>query len=164
AHRRGRHPGGEFRGPGSEPRAGASGRPPDRSRREARRPVAAPGLCRGGVLRLLRLPQEGRWDVQTVQTLVNALVVAFATAILGWIVAGSRREMRESVQQLRADLRDAIAALRVEMREEIRGLRVEVREEIAALRVEVREEIRGLRSDLTQVALAVGIRPRAQNG
>jgi hypothetical protein len=50
--------------------------------------------------------------------------------------------------------------LRTDLRGEIAG----VRAEIAAVRDEMREEVRGLRSDLTQIALAVGARPRAENG
>lgn len=41
----------------------------------------------------------------------------------------------------------------------VHGLRAEVRTDIA----ELRREIGDLRSDLTQVALAVGARPRAQH-
>jgi hypothetical protein len=93
-----------------------------------------------------------RYVVEIVQTLTNALVVAFAAAVLGWMISGLRRETRQE-----------IASLRAEVREEIQALRAEVREEIGTLRAEFREEIRALRSDLTQVALAVGARPRAGN-
>jgi hypothetical protein len=41
------------------------------------------------------------------------------------------------------------------------NLRAEFREEFGALRLEMRQELAALRSDLTQVALAVGARPRA---
>lgn len=45
----------------------------------------------------------------------------------------------------------------------VTGSRRERRSEMGDLRTELRAEIRALRSDLTQVALAVGVRPRAQN-
>ncbi|HEX9123202.1 MAG TPA: hypothetical protein VF984_07560 [Actinomycetota bacterium] len=90
--------------------------------------------------------------MDAVQTLTNALVVAAVGAALAWMVTGFRRELRED-----------IAGLRTELRGDIDGLRTELRGEIHGLRTELGEEIRGLRSDLTQVALAVGARPRAEN-
>jgi hypothetical protein len=92
-------------------------------------------------------------------TLQNALVAAFATAILGWMVGGLRRETRRAFGLLHGE----IGGLRGEMREEIGALRAEMREEIGALRTETHDEIRALRSDLTQVALALGVRRRAGN-
>jgi hypothetical protein len=102
--------------------------------------------------------------------LQNALVMAFATAILGWMVGGLRRETRRAfgllhgeIGGLRGEVQEEIGALRTEMREEIGALRTEMREEIGALRAETHDEIRALRSDLTQVALALGVRRRAGN-
>jgi hypothetical protein len=115
--------------------------------------------------------------VNGLDTLQNALVAA----ILGWMVGGLRREtrrafdllhgeigglrgeMREEIGALRTEMREEIGALRTEMREEIGALRAEMREEIGALRTETHDEIRALRSDLTQVALALGVRRRAGN-
>jgi hypothetical protein len=65
--------------------------------------------------------------VDSLQTIVNAIVIGAVGLILGWMV---------------------------------HGLRTEVRADISELRREVGE----LRSDLTQVALAVGARPRAGRG
>lgn len=96
--------------------------------------------------------------MDTVQTLINALVVAFAATVLGWMVGGFRCETREATVELRGE----IATLRSEVRQEFGALRTEFREEITTLRTEVREELRAVRSDLTQVALAV-VRPRAEN-
>ncbi|GIV01089.1 MAG: hypothetical protein KatS3mg014_2704 [Actinomycetota bacterium] len=84
--------------------------------------------------------------------LSNALVVGSATAILGWLVSGLRRETRST-----------LGSFRTEMREEIGSLRAEVREEIAGLRTETHDELRAVRSDLTQIALALGVRRRAGN-
>ncbi len=65
--------------------------------------------------------------MDSLQTIINAIVVGAVGLILGWMV---------------------------------HGLRTEVRADISELRREVGE----LRSDLTQVALAVGARPRAGRG
>jgi hypothetical protein len=56
--------------------------------------------------------------------------------------------------------RSEVAQLRTEVRADISELRTEVRADISELRREFGE----LRSDLTQVALAVGARPRAGRG
>jgi hypothetical protein len=74
--------------------------------------------------------------VDLIQAVTNAIVVGAVGLVLGYMVRGLRTEVR-------AD----IATLRAEVREDIAGLR---------------REIGDLRSDLTQVALAVGARPRAQ--
>ena len=79
------------------------------------------------------------------QTLINALILSAVGTVLAWMVQGLRKEVRQDIAVLRQD----IAELRAEFRDEI---------------VDVRKEIRALRSDLTQVALAVGAGPRAQNG
>jgi len=81
--------------------------------------------------------------VDLAQTVTNAIVVAAVGTILGIIVHGLRAEMR---------------AFRAEVRQDIAGLRAEVRQDVGDLR----REMGDLRSDLTQVALAVGARPRAQ--
>ncbi len=75
-----------------------------------------------------RLPcDRRRGGVDSLQTIINAIVVGAVGLTLGWMV---------------------------------HGLRTEVRADISELRREVGE----LRSDLTQVALAVGARPRAGRG
>ncbi len=73
------------------------------------------------------------------QTVTNAIVVGAVGIILAFLVHGVRGE----IQALRG---------------EVQALRGEVRQDIA----DVRREIGDLRSDLTQVALAVGARPRAE--
>ena len=77
-----------------------------------------------------------------VQTVTNAVVVGAVGLVLGAMVHGLRGE---------------IQSLRAEVRGDIHSLRAEVRQDIADLR----REMGDLRSDLTQVALAVGARPRA---
>jgi hypothetical protein len=80
--------------------------------------------------------------VDLAQTITNAIVVAAVGTILGFIVHGLRAEMR---------------AFRAEVRQDLGDLRAEARQDIGDLR----REMGDLRSDLTQVALAVGARPRA---
>jgi hypothetical protein len=78
------------------------------------------------------------------QTITNAVVVATVGAILGWMVHGLRAEL----SGLRGEIKGDIGELRAEMRDEIR---------------ELRREVADLRSDLTQVALAVGVKRRASS-
>ena len=75
-------------------------------------------------------PDEGG-PVDLVQTIVNVGVVGSVGAVLGFLVHGLRREVREDIAGIRREIGD------------------------------LRHEVAGLRSDLTQVALAVGARPRA---
>jgi uncharacterized protein involved in exopolysaccharide biosynthesis len=125
------------------------------------------------------------WVVSADQ-LVNAiflLVVSGALATLMWKtsndsraelkaeIQGLRSESKADIQELRTErkadnvsLRAEMASLRTEVKEEIQGLRTEFKAEIQGLRAEVRD-LRGefaiMRSDLTQVALAVGVQKRA---
>jgi hypothetical protein len=104
--------------------------------------------------------------MDTVQTLVNAAVVAAIGIILGWMVHGMRRELDEHRSEVASEirsLRGEMGGFRDQLGEEIGGLRTEMREEIGGLRTEMREEFRGVRADMTQIALAVGARPRAEN-
>jgi hypothetical protein len=71
------------------------------------------------------------------QTITNAVVVATVGAILGWMVHGLRGEIKGDIGELRAEMRDEIR--------------------------ELRREVADLRSDLTQVALAVGVKRRASS-
>jgi len=75
--------------------------------------------------------------VDVIETIVIGVIVSAIGAMLAWMVHG----------------------LRTEMREEMKAMRAEFRAEIHILR----EEVRAIRSDLTQVALVVGVRPRAEN-
>ncbi|HZD79296.1 MAG TPA: hypothetical protein VE646_04555 [Actinomycetota bacterium] len=62
--------------------------------------------------RPLTLPRGGR-SMDAIQTLIEALVVAFATTVLAWMVGGLRRETRESIGRLRGEVglfRDDLAA------------------------------------------------------
>lgn len=65
--------------------------------------------------------------------------------------------LRAELRQEFSDVRQEIAGLRGELGSEIGGLRGEMHQGFSDLR----KEIAGFRSDITQVALAVGTRPRA---
>lgn len=92
----------------------------------------------------MNLPLDEREEtLDLLQVATNAIVVGAVGLVLGLMVHGIRSEL---------------AALRAEVKGDLGELRSEVRADIA----ELRREIGDLRSDLTQVALAVGARPKAQ--
>lgn len=84
--------------------------------------------------------------------LVNLMFLAFVSGGLG--IAFWRR-----LSEIRDELKGDIATLRQEMTGETGDLRQEMRGEMGRLR----QEMAIMRSDLTQVALVVGARPRASN-
>ena len=86
--------------------------------------------------------------MELVQTLTNAAVVALVGLALARMTHG-----------LRVELRGDIADLRSELKEEIGDLRREVREDIA----QVRNEVTGVRTDLTRLAIGLGVERRAGN-
>jgi len=100
--------------------------------------------------------------VDPVQSLVNGAIVAVAAGVVGLLIHGFRREMREAIVGLetrfeaklgetRDELRGEIGALRQEMRGEIASVRGEiasVRGEIGASRDELRGEIGALRQEM----------------
>ncbi|HXF71373.1 MAG TPA: hypothetical protein VNO79_02025 [Actinomycetota bacterium] len=94
-----------------------------------------------------------------VQSLVNGAIVAVAAGVVGLLIHGFRREMREAVAGLEARFEVKLGETGDELRGEIAALRQEMRSELA----QVRDELKVLRSDLTLVALAVGAKPHAQN-
>lgn len=94
-----------------------------------------------------------------VQSLVNGAIVAVAAGVVGLLIHGFRREMREAIVGLETRFEAKLGETRDELRGEIGALRQEMRSELA----QVRDELKVLRSDLTLVALAVGAKPRAQN-
>ena len=70
-------------------------------------------------------------------TSINAAVVAVVGALLAWLARGRFDALERSIDRLEAKLQGRFDAFQSSMD--------------------------ALRSDLTQVALAVGVRPRAQN-
>lgn len=71
-------------------------------------------------------------------TLINALIVAGIGVLITFVTRTQIAEMKEDAREFRS-----------EMRSEFR---------------DIRAEIAALRSDLTQVALAVGVQPRPHAG
>lgn len=84
-----------------------------------------------------------------IPAVINAAIVMLVGVVITYLT-------RTQFQDLRAELKDDIAELRTEVRSEATW----VRGEIGALR----GEIGALRSDLTQLAIALGTRPRPQTG
>lgn len=89
--------------------------------------------------------------------ILNAVVTAAVLGIVGWLVVVATRGKVEHLQSGIDDLKGRVGEL---------GSTMEKRFEAVDRRFErVEASLDGLRSDLTQVALAVGARPReATNG
>ena len=83
--------------------------------------------------------------MDVVSTVVIGVIVAAAGIILGFMTTGLRGEVGEFRREIKAELRA--------MEQRLDG-------RIDALQVTVD----GMRTDLTQIALAVGVKPRASNG
>jgi chromosome segregation ATPase len=112
--------------------------------------------------------------VEVLTTVTNALIVGAVGLLLAALSKGIRSDLlrlkadtergftkiHEEIVEARAELRGELAEVRSDLRGELAEVRSDLRGELA----EVRTEIRELRSDLTQVALAVGARPRAGHG
>jgi hypothetical protein len=82
-------------------------------------------------------------QVELVQTLVNAILLLVVAFIGGTL--GLRRF--EAIER-------SIADLRTELKSDLAGFRTEMKSDLAELRAEQAQ----MRSDLTHVALAVGVR------
>ncbi len=95
-----------------------------------------------------------------VNTAVNIVVLASIGFLLTRSVQGRIDDLKKSHDRLE----QAVSAARAEARADKEDLRRELRAEIQSLREELRSELQALRGDLTQVALAVGIRHRPQAG
>ncbi len=111
------------------------------------------------------------------QIVTPALMAVFAL-LLGWFGRGQFRSLKEEM----ATVREGIAAVegrlgaridrgdsglgaRIDALENNLGARIDKVESGLGARIDrVEHQIVALHSDLTQVALAVGVRPRAENG
>jgi len=89
-------------------------------------------------------PGEETGSMELVGSAINAAVVAAVSLILGWLAKGRF----ESIDR-RFDAQDQ----RIDHLEERLERRIDA----------LQASVDGMRSDLTQVALAVGVRPRATN-
>jgi uncharacterized protein (DUF3084 family) len=87
-----------------------------------------------------------------IPTVINAVVVAAVGLLITYVTRAQIDDVRRELRDVKQDIRD--------VRSEMAGLRTEMRSEFS----DVRSEMAALRSDLTQVALAVGARPRPQTG
>lgn len=86
-----------------------------------------------------------------------AIYMAVVPPALGALFWARLNRLETRIDTVSDTLRSEIAAARDEFRAEMSAIRTE----IAAMRDESRADIASLRSDLTQIALAVGTRPRA---
>jgi hypothetical protein len=86
--------------------------------------------------------------MDVISTVVNAAVVAGVGLILAWLGKGRSQALEKRIDRLEDRLESRIDGL---------GERVDRRMD------GIQTSIDALRSDLTQVALAVGVRPRATN-
>ena len=85
-------------------------------------------------------------SVELVQTLVNAILLLVVAFIGGTLGLRRFEAIERSIAELRTELKSDVAAFRTEMKSDLAELRAEQAQ---------------MRSDLTHVALAVGVR-RAQ--
>jgi hypothetical protein len=97
--------------------------------------------------------------MNTLNTVILGGVVAAVGVILGLITSGVRHDVAELRQEF-AGLRTEFVEFRKEIKGDLRAAEQRLDGRIDALQVTVD----GMRSDLTQVALAVGAKPRASNG
>jgi hypothetical protein len=87
---------------------------------------------------------------------VNAVVVAAVGGILAWLFRGRFEALNDRIDRLETRLDGRIDEL---------GARLDHRIDSLERRMDgFQASVDAMRSDLTQVALAVGVRPRAQNG
>jgi len=83
-----------------------------------------------------------------VATVINAAVVAAVGLLLAWLVRGGFDAQERRIDRLEERVERRINGLEERLDRRMDGLQASVD---------------GMRSDLTQVALAVGVRPRATN-
>jgi phage host-nuclease inhibitor protein Gam len=92
-----------------------------------------------------------------VSTGVNAAVVAVIGIILAWLGKGRLDAQDRRMDRLEDRLRDEIHGVKGD----IAGLKSELETKIDRLEERFQASMDAMRSDLTQVALAVGVRRRA---
>lgn len=101
---------------------------------------------------------------------INAVVVAVVGGVVAWLGKGRFDAIDRKIDRLETRLDGRIDSLGayLEGRIESSGAHLEGRIDSLGARIDGRIEalqssMDAMRSDLTQVALAVGVRPRAQN-
>jgi hypothetical protein len=116
--------------------------------------------------------------MDVVSTVILGVLISAIGLILGRITTGLRQEFAEFRKEIQADLRATEERLdgrieavqrtldaRIEAVQRTLGGRIEAVQRTLDGRIEgLGRSVDGMRSDLTQVALAVGVRPRASNG
>jgi hypothetical protein len=98
-----------------------------------------------------------------VNTVILGVIISAVGLILARMSKGDSNSLRRDIAGLRQEftgLRTEFAEFRKEIKADLRATEQRLDGRIDALQVTVD----GMRSDLTQVALAVGVKPRASNG
>ena len=91
---------------------------------------------------------------------VNTVILGVIISAVGLILARMSRGDSNSLRRDIAGLRQEFLDFRKEIKADLRATEQRLDGRIDALQVTVD----GMRSDLAQVALAVGVKPRASNG
>jgi hypothetical protein len=107
-------------------------------------------------------PPERNRSMDVASTAINAVVVAAVGLILGWFGKGRFESIarRFDAQDLRLDRLEQRLDLRIDgLEQRIDGLEQTINARMDSFQA----SLDAMRSDLTQVALAVGVRPRATN-
>lgn len=111
---------------------------------------------------------------------INALVIALVGVLVTYVTRTQHQDLRRELKEDIADVKEDVAGVREEIRDvkqdighlkdevrdvkqDVRGLQEDMRDVKQDVRG-VRSELASLRSDLTQLALAVGVQPRPQTG
>ena len=84
-----------------------------------------------------------------VPTLVNAAMIAAVGVFLTYITRTQTKDVKNDLAAFKREIRHELSDVKSELKQEIR---------------DVRFELASVRADLTQIALAVGVRPRPQTG
>lgn len=96
--------------------------------------------------------------MEIVNTAINATVIAAVALVLGWFAKGRF----EAVQQQFQAVHRQIEAVQKQV-ERVDARVDDLQASFDAMRNQFQGSLDAMRSDLTQVALAVGARPRAEN-
>jgi hypothetical protein len=97
--------------------------------------------------------------MNALSTVILGVPISAVGLILGLITTGIRHEFGELRKEF-AELRKEFADFRKEIKTDLRATEQRLDGRIDGLQLTVD----GMRSDLTRVALAVGVQPRAPNG
>ena len=105
--------------------------------------------------------------MEALSTAINAMVVAAVGLILGWLGKGRLDRLEARIDRLEGRLDGRIDRLEGRLDGGIDGLEARIDrlgERMDRLEERIDTRFDALRSDLTRIALAVGVRPEAEAG